>query len=355
MAKRYDIAVIRRQEEETVTEPSKPDVVELFLQQRTHELLERTKELGCLYSVSNVIERKNMPLDEILQAVVRILPPSWQYPEITCGRIIFEGREFTTSVFRETPWGMASDIVLSGKRCGCVEVFYLEEKPEAMEGPFLKEERDLIDEIAFRINQEIEYRRAEKEMRDSEERYRNLVQRLPFAVLVLDENRISFANKEFSTLVGAGPEYVLEGRQFLDFVHVDFRPPLRERIRVLEKTNDAVPALEIKLIRLVDKSAVDVEASFVIADSAIDGKIQLVLQDIRDRREVEARNLFERLSKRERQIMQMVVLGETSKVIAAHLGVSPKTIENHRVRLMKKMNAQSLADLIRKARMLGNY
>lgn len=335
-----------------MTDSGTSDLIELFLQQRIHELYERAKELACLYSVSSIMERKHVSLDETLQDVVRVLPPSWQYPDITCGRIVFDGQEFTTPVFRETPWRIRSDIVLNGRTRGRVEVFYLEERPDAMEGPFLKEERYLIDEISLRITQEIEYRWAEKELRDSEERYRNLVQRLPFAILILDESRISFANEVFATLVGAGREAVLAGRQFPDFVHVDSRPALRERLRVLETTGEASPPLEIKLIRLLDKGVVDVEASFVRADSEADGKIQVVLRDIRDRREAAARNLFERLSKRERQVMKMVVAGETSKVIAAHLGLSPKTIENHRVRLMRKMDARSRADLILKARML---
>lgn len=338
-----------------MAESGRPDVVELFLQQRTHELHERTKELACLYSVSRILERKHVSPDETLREVVKILPPSWQYPEITCGRIVFEEREFTTRAFRETPWRMASDILLNGRPCGRVEVFYLEEKPEAEEGPFLREERDLINEIAFRITRDIQIRQAERELRDSEERYRNLVQRLPFAVLVLEENRISFANEVFSSLVGVGRDYVVAGREFSDFVHVEFRRQLRERIHAQENSDDTFPPLEIKLIRLSDKSVVDVEASFVRADLEADGRVQIVLRDIRDRKEAEARNLFERLSKRERQIMKMVVAGETSKVIAAHLGVSPKTIENHRVRLRKKMDAQSLADLILKARILGIY
>lgn len=334
-----------------MAEPDKPDMIKLFLQQRTHELHERAKELACLFSVSNIMERKHVSLEEALQEVVKILPPSWQYPEITCGRIIYRGKEFTAGAFRETSWRMASEIVLREKPRGLVEVFYLKKKPMAAEGPFLKEERDLIDEIAFRISQAIEYRRAEKELRESEERYRNLVQRLPFSVLVLAGNEISFANETFSALVGVDRDYVMRGREFINFVHAGSREPLNERIRALEASGKTLPPLEIKLIRSTDKSAIDVEASFIRAESDIEGEIQVVLQDIRDRREAEARDRFERLSKREHQIMRMVVSGETSKVIAIHLGISPKTVENHRVRIMKKMDAPSLAELIRKARL----
>jgi len=55
------------------------------------------------------------------------------------------------------------------------------------------------------------------------------------------------------------------------------------------------------------------------------------------------------LTTRERQVMDLVVIGETNKVIAANLEISPKTVETHRARIMEKMHARSLADLISKS------
>lgn len=56
---------------------------------------------------------------------------------------------------------------------------------------------------------------------------------------------------------------------------------------------------------------------------------------------------FERLSVRERQVMERVVQGKLNKQIAAELGLSPKTIEVHRSKVMDKMQAASLAELVR--------
>ncbi len=53
------------------------------------------------------------------------------------------------------------------------------------------------------------------------------------------------------------------------------------------------------------------------------------------------------LTKRERQVMDMVVAGETNKEIARHLGISERTVENHRGKVMSKMQAQSLAQLVK--------
>jgi len=56
---------------------------------------------------------------------------------------------------------------------------------------------------------------------------------------------------------------------------------------------------------------------------------------------------FERLTPREREVMELVVDGLSSKEIAAQLGVSFKTVEAHRAKIMKKMEARSVPHLIR--------
>lgn len=59
------------------------------------------------------------------------------------------------------------------------------------------------------------------------------------------------------------------------------------------------------------------------------------------------------LSPREREVMELVVAGMLNKQIAAQLGISIKTVEVHRARVMEKMRAESLADLVRKAILAG--
>lgn len=53
------------------------------------------------------------------------------------------------------------------------------------------------------------------------------------------------------------------------------------------------------------------------------------------------------LSAREREVLDLVVTGKANKVIANELGLSPKTVEVHRARLMKKLNVSSVAELVR--------
>lgn len=56
---------------------------------------------------------------------------------------------------------------------------------------------------------------------------------------------------------------------------------------------------------------------------------------------------LESLTEREREVMDLMVLGKQNKMIAQELGVSPRTIEIHRARVMEKMNVQSIAELVR--------
>jgi len=53
------------------------------------------------------------------------------------------------------------------------------------------------------------------------------------------------------------------------------------------------------------------------------------------------------LTAREREVLDLMTLGKQNKAIAQELGVSPRTVEIHRARVMEKMNAQSVAELVR--------
>jgi PAS domain S-box-containing protein len=160
--------------------------VEEALQQKTHDLGERVKELNCLYGISNLVEIPDISLEEIFQGVVDIIPSSWQYPEITCSRIILEDEEYKTVNFKETGWKQSGEIFVTGKRMGTLEVFYLEERREIYEGPFLKEERHLIDEITDRLGIIIERKQTDEALQESDERYRVITDSALDAIIEID-------------------------------------------------------------------------------------------------------------------------------------------------------------------------
>ena len=73
---------------------------EEVLRKQTHALGERVKELNCLYGISGLVEKQDISLEEIFQGVVDVIPPAWQYPEITCARITIGDKEFKTDNFK---------------------------------------------------------------------------------------------------------------------------------------------------------------------------------------------------------------------------------------------------------------
>jgi hypothetical protein len=169
--KQLELEILKYQRENKVLnedltrEIKKRKRVEKELGQISHSLGERIKELNCLYSISKLRERTDFSLEDILQAIVDLIPPAWQYPEITCARIIFNGYEFTTINYKNTRWKLTCDIMVYSETIGTLEVCYLEEKSEIDEGPFLKEERSLISAVAERIAKFIEREWAEDEIR----------------------------------------------------------------------------------------------------------------------------------------------------------------------------------------------
>lgn len=183
---------------------------EKLLQGKTHELGERVKELNCLYTFSKLIERPDISLPEIFEGLVNIIPPGWQYPEVTCARLVFEDQILKTPNFNETIWKQSSPILVDRKSVGTLEVYYLEEKPECDEGPFLKRERDLIDALAARLGKTIQRKRAEGALQESEEHFRSVAQSASDAIITIDSaGSIVFWNSAAETLFGYSPNEVI--------------------------------------------------------------------------------------------------------------------------------------------------
>jgi nitrogen-specific signal transduction histidine kinase len=115
------------------------------------DLRERVKELTCLYEIARLGAQPSLSLEEILQGIVELLPPAWLYPEITSARIILDGRSYSTPYFQEGSHQLRANIFIQGEKQGVVEVTYRGKKTELDEGPFLKEERSLIDAVAKEV------------------------------------------------------------------------------------------------------------------------------------------------------------------------------------------------------------
>jgi len=114
-------------------------------------LIERAKELECLYRIDELLGDGSAPEAEAMAQVVRTMPSGWQHSRLCQARVRVGKSVYETPGFELTPWLLEASIVPEDEPAGSVQVCYREATPQMDEGPFLSEERRLIETIAKRI------------------------------------------------------------------------------------------------------------------------------------------------------------------------------------------------------------
>ncbi|MEI7837486.1 MAG: ATP-binding protein, partial [Planctomycetota bacterium] len=158
----------RRGVTESVAAIDKPFTSESLLEHVRNVLHDGAKKITCFHQLAELIETCDSsadPFGVLFHGAADILSAAWQYPKITCARIVFAGKEYATSNYAESPWIMSTDLVSDGTKSGVVEVRYLKESPPLDEGPFMMEERALINAVAERLGRCVEWINAQQLLR----------------------------------------------------------------------------------------------------------------------------------------------------------------------------------------------
>jgi PAS domain S-box-containing protein len=144
------------------------------------ELGERVKELTALHGATHILQQTKGISADALRQVVSLIPPAFQYPEVTSARIclgpIESGPRFTNSASV-----LRADFTTADKQRGSIEVVYTDERPDEMFGPFLAEERALIITLADMLRISYDRSHAEEELRSTTQQLRALSARLQAA------------------------------------------------------------------------------------------------------------------------------------------------------------------------------
>jgi PAS domain S-box-containing protein len=193
--------------------------IEKELQKSMDDVGERIKELNCLFEISRLLERRGLTLEGILRGIVELIPPALQNPESTCARIIVDGQEFSSKNFKETRWMLAQDIIVNDHAVGALAVCHIRKPPQSDDRPFLKEERNLINTIAERIGRIIERNRAQTALRESEKRFRELVEHSLTGISIIQDGRVVYQNPEQEKLLGPLPRPIK--LQDIESIHPD--------------------------------------------------------------------------------------------------------------------------------------
>jgi signal transduction histidine kinase/CheY-like chemotaxis protein/PAS domain-containing protein len=149
-------------------------------------LRERTKELTCLQELGRIVERSGLSREAVFGDIVNLLPATWLEPDLAVGRIRFDDISWTTGDFAECVAAQSADLVVDGSVRGSVEVGYTEVRAQRDEGPFLKEERALVDAIAERLGHIAGRLEAESALKIERESLRAVLDAIDEVIYVAD-------------------------------------------------------------------------------------------------------------------------------------------------------------------------
>jgi PAS domain S-box-containing protein len=198
-----------------------------------------------------------------------------------------------------TPWreeaikrGYASSVVVplmdGGKAIGAINIYARE--PD----PFTEDEITLLSELAddlsygiSSIRLKVAHDRAEEAIRQSEERYRSLVEVSPDAVFVNRGDRIVFANPAALHLFGATDAEQVLGKSPFEMFEPGYHSIMRKRIETL-LGGESVPLIEGRIVRL-DGTRRDVEVAAAPFNDSAGRAIQVILRDITERKQMEGK------------------------------------------------------------------
>lgn len=166
-------------------------------------LNERIKELTTLYKASQLLRDESISTEELLNRLLEMLPPGWQYPEITEVRIVLDGKEFYTPGFQNSVDKQSVEFTIYDSLKGMLEVGYTKKMKEEDEGPFLAEERKLIVMIAEMLGNYFVRKRSTEQLIKEKELSESIINTLPGVFYVFDaEGKYLRWNKNHETITG---------------------------------------------------------------------------------------------------------------------------------------------------------
>ncbi|GAB6041861.1 transporter substrate-binding domain-containing protein [Endothiovibrio diazotrophicus] len=237
------------------------------LRAQARDLRLRVEEQTCLYAFSSLLDRRDWPLEAVFSTAVALLPSGWQYPEIARVRIAYRGREVVGEGYRRTLWVQTARVRVRGEVAGEIEVVYLERRAECDEGPFLREERTLIDELAKQLGAAIERRLDDEALRerseDLERQAKLVLETVTEGIFGMDRNgRVTFINPAAARLLGFTSGELLgeEIHALIHHRHADGRPYPHEECPMYLTARDGKPRrVSEELFWRKDGSALPIE------------------------------------------------------------------------------------------------
>jgi len=155
-------------------------------------LHKRMQELYCLYEVYRLTENTATPIDSFLQALVECLPEGMQYPEVCVAAIDYQTQHYCSATNLSPVWRLQADFQIDVNLVGHIKVGYTSECPDADEGPFLKEERSLIEAVARRIEDFVKRQLLEKDRQYQQTLIQSIFSQAAESIVLIDPANLRF-------------------------------------------------------------------------------------------------------------------------------------------------------------------
>ncbi|MGB8992680.1 MAG: LuxR C-terminal-related transcriptional regulator, partial [Desulfobaccales bacterium] len=222
---------------------------------------------------------------------------SWQYPDITCARVLFKGKTHTSDRFQVTSWRQASRIYMYHESVGECAVFYLEECPAADEGPFLKEERALLDAVAEQIGTIATRMSADSELQETNRQ------------LALERVALQESNTALKAVLA-------RIEQEKEEIHHDIKTNVEKILMpILHGLGEQLTPAQIKYVEMLQKNLEEITSPFI-------SKLSVS---------------YHSMTPTEIAICNMIRNGLRTKEIAEMRGVSEATVNRHREKIRRKL------------------
>lgn len=197
------------------------------------KLEERKKEIKCHNTISRLMQDPSLSILEVIHEIVKVIPPSWQFPDHTHASIRLNGQVFSSSEESKPTYELKQPIVLDGSQLGEIKVSHNAVVAENRT-PFLEEEEELLHAIAERIGSFLKYER-ERELREqNKQKYQILVENINDAIFETDEKGIlTYVSPQIEQVTGYTPDELVGQWFYSKQKHL--RGILEERFEVLQK------------------------------------------------------------------------------------------------------------------------
>ena len=186
-------------------EIKKRETAEKFKDETLVNLRERVKELQTLYSVSKILQDESKNYESLCQKLVEVIPTGWQYPEITVAKVQIGQSEYRSQNYQDCIHSQSFEMKTSKGSLVRIEVGYLQETQLQDEGPFLKEERELIEMLTELLKIDLERREDRAALKD----YKYAIDMASSVSISKEDGTFSSINENFGKLSRYQPEELI--------------------------------------------------------------------------------------------------------------------------------------------------